>query len=109
MDKFYGAIGFAGSIETAPGVWQDTIIEKKYYGDIIRSSGVIRSSGQVNDDLQISSQISIISDPYAKSNFKNVRYVSLEGAKWKVTNVEMRYPRLLLTLGGLYNGPTTVT
>ena len=106
MDKYYGPIGFAESVNSAPGVYRDSIVEKKYYGDILRSSGIIQSSGQVNSDLQISSQISIISDPYATLNYKNIRYVTLDGAKWRITNVERRYPRLILTLGGLYHGTT---
>lgn len=106
MAKFYGPIGYAKTNQTAPGVWKESIIEKNYYGDIIKNSGQIRSSGQVNEDLQISSQISIISDPYAVSNYQNVRYVTMKGAKWRVTNIDIQYPRMVLTLGGLYNGST---
>lgn len=106
MAKFYGPIGYAETNQTTPGVWKESIIEKNYYGDIIKNSGQIRSSGQVNEDLQISSQISIISDPYAVSNYQNVRYVTMNGAKWRVTNIDIQYPRMVLTLGGLYNGST---
>jgi len=106
MAKFYGAVGYAESVETAPGVWEETIVEKEYYGDIIRNSSRGQSSNQINDDLLISSQISIISDPYADSNYQNIRYATMNGVKWKVSNIDIQYPRLVLTLGGLYHGST---
>ncbi len=106
MAKFYGAVGYAESVETAPGIWEETIVEKEYYGDIIRNSSRGQSSNQINDDLLISSQISIISDPYADSNYQNIRYATMNGVKWKVSNIDIQYPRLVLTLGGLYHGST---
>ena len=106
MAKFYGAVGYAESVETAPGVWEETIVEKEYYGDIIRNSSRGQSSNQINDDLLISSQISIISDPYADSNYQNIRYATMNGVKWKVSNIDIQYPRLVLTLVGLYHGST---
>ena len=105
MAKFYGAIGYATSTETAPGVYEESIVEKNYYGDIIKNSGRNQSSNQINDDLMISSQISIISDPYADSNYQNIRYAIMNGTKWKISNIDIQYPRLVLTLGGLYHGP----
>ena len=104
MAKFYGVIGYAESNETSPGVYTETIVEKKYYGDFIKNSGKVQFSGQVNEDLQVSSQISIISDPYAISNYNNVRYATIQDVKWRITNIDIQYPRLVLTLGGLYNG-----
>lgn len=106
MAKFYGAVGYAESVETAPGIWEETVVEKEYYGDIIRNSSRGQSSNQINDDLLISSQISIISDPYADSNYQNIRYATMNGVKWKVSNIDIQYPRLVLTLGGLYHGST---
>ena len=106
MAKYYGEIGYAESTNPSPGVYKETIVERKYYGEIIKNSGRIQLSGQVNEDLQVSSQISIISDPYAVSNYQNIRYAIMNGAKWKVTNVDIQYPRLIMTLGGLYNGST---
>lgn len=104
MAKFYGTIGFAETVETAPGVWTENIVDYNYFGDIIRNARRLQSSDQLNDDINISNEISIVADPYANQNFHSMRYVEFMGAKWKITNVEVRYPRLILTVGGVYNG-----
>lgn len=104
MAKFYGRIGFAETVETAPGVWTENIVDYNYFGDIIRNARRLQSSDQLNDDINISNEISIVADPYANQNFHSMRYVEFMGAKWKITNVEVRYPRLILTVGGVYNG-----
>ena len=104
MPKFYGNIGYAISKETAPGVWVEDIVEHKYSGDIYRNTRKLQSGNQVNDSIDISNEISILSDPFANENFHSMRYVTYMGAKWKVSSVEVRYPRLILTVGGLYNG-----
>lgn len=104
MAKFYGKIGFADTVETSPGVWTEKIVERNYFGDIIRNTRRLQSSDQLNDDINISNEISIVADPYANQNFHSMRYVEFMGAKWKITNVEVRYPRLILTVGGVYNG-----
>lgn len=106
MAKFYGPIGFAVSKETRPGVWQDEIVERKYRGDVNRISRRLQSTDQVNDDITISNEFSILADPFASEHFHSMRYVQYMGARWKVSNVEVKYPRLILTIGGLYNGPT---
>ncbi len=104
MAKFFGVIGFnSESVETTPGVWENQIVERSYYGDIIRNSRRLQGTDKVNDDINISNEISIIADPYANSNFHSMRYVEFMGSKWKVSNVEVQFPRLILTLGGLWN------
>ncbi len=104
MPKFYGSIGYAISKETAPGVWEEDIVEHQYSGDVYRNTRKLQSGNQVNDNIDISNEISILSDPFANENFHSMRYVTYMGAKWKVSSVEVRYPRLILTVGGLYNG-----
>lgn len=105
MAKYYGTIGFnVGTNETAPGVWTEEIVEREYFGDFLRNSRRLDSAAQVNDNLNIANQISIVADPYACENFHAMRYITYMGAKWKVTNVEVQYPRLILTVGGIYNG-----
>lgn len=104
MAKFYGLIGYAETVETKPGVWEEQIVERNYYGELVRNTRRLQSANQLNDDINISNEISIISDPYANENFHSMRYAELMGTKWKITNVEVKYPRLILTLGGLYNG-----
>lgn len=104
MAKFYGKIGYANTVETKPGVYEEQIVERSYYGDLIRNTRRLQSADQVNDDINISNEISIVADPYATNNFHTMRYAVFMGTKWKISNVEVLYPRLILTLGGVYNG-----
>ena len=104
MAKFYGVIGYAVTEKTERGIYEENIVEYEYVGDVIRNTRRLREAAKINDDITISNQISIIADPYASNNFHSMRYVSFMGSKWKVTEVEVQYPRLILTLGGLYNG-----
>ena len=103
MPKWYGNIGYGVTEETSPGVWTEEIVERQYYGDIIRNLRRLETSDQVNDNVSVSNEISIVSDPYAFENFHSIRWVEFMGSKWKVTNIEVQYPRLLLSLGGVYN------
>ena len=104
MAKFYGTIGYVKLSETSPGVWEEEVTEYKYYGDVLRNYRRLESSGGVNDNVNVANEISIIADPFANENFHWMRYVEFMGSKWKVENVSAQYPRLILTLGGLYNG-----
>lgn len=103
MAKFYGAIGYAEMVESAPGVHEEKIAERMYFGDLVRNTRRLESSGNVNDDINIANEISIVADPFANHNFHSMRYVEFMGAKWKITSVEVKYPRLILTIGGVYN------
>lgn len=103
MPKFYGAVGYAKTVETSPGVSVEQITERNYYGDVIRNTRRLQSADKVNNDINISNEISIVADPYANDHFYAIRYVVFQGAKWKVSNVDVQYPRLILSLGGLYN------
>lgn len=109
MAKWYGVIGFAETMETTPGVWKEQITERPYYGDLIRNNRRLQSTDQLNDDINIANEISIVADPYANENFHAMRYVEWMGAKWKISSVEVQYPRLTLSLGGVYNGNQTGT
>lgn len=104
MAKFCGNVGFVKTVEIEPGCWEEQTNERRYYGDLIRNTSRYQTSGGVNDDITINNNISIVADPYADENFQHMRYVVFMGAKWKITNVEVQYPRIILTLGGVYNG-----
>ena len=104
MARWNGIVGFVTTKETTPGVWTEEKVERTYYGDLLRNSRRLQTSDQVNDNINISNQISMIADPYAFENFHWIRYVMFMGTKWKVTDIEVQYPRLTLTLGGIYNG-----
>lgn len=104
MAKWFGKIGFAETVETEPGVWKNQITTHEYYGDLIRNSRRLQTTAdKVNDDINISNQLSIVADPYANENFHAMRYAEFMGSKWKITDVEVQYPRLILTLGGVWN------
>lgn len=103
MNKYYGVIGYKETVETSPGVWTDKIRELEYRGDVLRLNSQTSNSQGVNDNIRISSRISILADPFAIDNFYNIAYIVYLGAKWKVESVEVQYPRLILSLGGLYN------
>ena len=104
MAKFYGVIGYGDTVEVEPGIWEDQIVEHEYYGDLIKNTRKLESSGGINDDINIMNNISIVADPYANKNFHNMRYVTFMGTKWKIKNIEVEYPRRILTLGDVYNG-----
>jgi hypothetical protein len=105
MAKFYGIVGFVYTTEDAPGSYVEHATEKNYFGDILRNSKQWQNSGRINDDINISNRISIVADPYVENNLYALRYVVWMGSKWKVTDVDATNPpRLVLTLGGVYNG-----
>ena len=107
MNKFYGAVGFGVSEEKAAYVYDQTIVERMYSGDILQFSRQFEKGEGLNDNLNISNKISILGDPYAYENFANIRYVSWMGTLWKVSSIEVNYPRLILAIGGVYNGPNS--
>ena len=104
MAKFFGKIGYAETVETTPGVWEEKITEREYFGDLIRNTRSLQSGEQLNDNINISNEISIVADPFAYENFHSMRYVEFMNAKWKISSVDVQYPRLVLSVGGLYNG-----
>lgn len=104
MAKFYGPIGYAETVETKPGVWEEKITERMYFGDLVRNTRRLQDSGMLNDNINVANEISIVADPFANENFHSMRYVEFMGAKWKISNVEVQYPRLILSIGGEYNG-----
>jgi hypothetical protein len=106
MAKFYGEIGYGESVETTPGVWQDEIVEHSYFGDVVRNTRRLQEGEVLNNDLTVGNSISIVADAYANNHFFAIRYIRWAGTLWTVSDVEVQSPRLLLRLGGVYNGPT---
>lgn len=104
MAKYSGKIGYAITSEDpeGSGIWKEKITDKYYRGDVSRIQRRLEGNG-VNDDINISNVISIVADPFATENFINIRYVEWMGKKWKVNDIQVDYPRLSLTIGGLYN------
>ena len=105
MAKFYGAVGYVED-ETVNDVTREVPVERFYKGDLIKNNRRLEKGEGLNDNVTISNQISIVADPYAYSHMFAMRYVRWMGACWKVSNIDVESPRLILTLEGVYNGET---
>jgi len=104
MGKYSGVIGFGEqTVETSPGVWESTNVEKQVFGDIYKDTLRTEKTENVNDNISINMIISFLADSYANENFPLIKYASYRGTRWKVTSVAVEFPRLVLTLGGVYN------
>jgi hypothetical protein len=108
MARFYGEIGYGQPVESAPGtgVFELVITEKTYSGDVLRNSRKLQEGQKVNDDISVQNSISIVADEYAGQNIFAIRYIRWMGTLWEVADVDVQSPRLVLRLGGVYNGPT---
>lgn len=106
--KYHGKIGFEHELtETSPGIWEPAVVtEREYSGDLLEFSRRTQNAAKVNEDMTLSNQISIIADAYLNENLYAIRYITFMGSKWKIDSVKVEYPRLILSLGGLYNGNT---
>lgn len=109
MAKFYGVIGYGEFAEVVPGVWEDVITERKYYGDVLRNTRKMEDGEHLNNDLTVSNSISIVADAYANQHFFEIRYIKWMGTLWRISDVEVKSPRLILRIGGVYNGETART
>ena len=109
MARFYGPVGYVFTTDVGNSVYKETVTERNYYGDIQRNYKRNENSGYLNDNIVLSNTISIVADPYARENYAYIKYVKLNGATWLVTSVDVEYPRLILSVGGLYNEPSRTT
>lgn len=109
MSKFYGAVGFVQAVEGNPGVYDYDVVERNYYGDIQRNHKRWYSTENLNDNLNVSNELSIVADPYAYQHTHTIRYIKWLGTSWLVTSIDVQYPRLVLSIGGVYNGPQAET
>lgn len=108
MAKFYGAIGYAITKETVKdsGVWVEEVTERNYSGDVLKSMVRTKDGETLNDNITVDNRLSIIADAFANENVQSMRYINWMGALWKISSVEIQRPRLLLTIGGVYNVQT---
>ena len=104
MNKWYGKVGYVETVEVEPGRWEEQETVRQYYGELVKKFSKFRTSGNVNDDRDVSVELSIVADSYGDLHFHSIRYVEFGGVKWKVNSVEPQRPRLILSLGGEYNG-----
>lgn len=105
MAKFFGEVGYGETKEVRPGIYEDVVTERKYYGDILRNVRKLQETENLHDDIRVQNSVSIMADAYAHQNFFAIEYVKWAGTYWVVTHVEVQAPRLILRLGGVYNGP----
>lgn len=108
MARFYGDVGYGIPVESpeGSGVWVNEITEMPYFGNVIRNTRRLDNGDGLNKDVSVSNSISIVTDEYAIKHFFAIKYVIWEGVRWTVTQVEVQHPRLILSLGSVYNGPT---
>lgn len=102
MAKYAGKVGFAIQTESSPGVWTDKIVERLMRGDVISASSHFKPGESINEDITLGHRLSLMGDPYAFENFTGLRYITYLGVKWRVTGVEIRRPRMVITVGGIY-------
>lgn len=107
--RFSGNVGYiSDQTETEPGIWESEIVEFPYKGDVNRDNRKLEQGEGVNKNVVVNNSISIMCDKYAIEHYFNIRYVVWEGVRWTVTNVEVQRPRLILSLGVVYNGPIPI-
>lgn len=108
--KFFGKVGYCESVEGSgerAGIWEDVVKERDYFGDVLSNNRRYESQqDSVLDNLNVNNRISIMADAYAYDHFRYIKYIEWMGTNWKVTNIEVQRPRLILQIGGVYNGPT---
>lgn len=109
MSRWFGVVGYGITSETSPGVWTLNVLEYPYYGDLNRQKTSPMQGEGLNDDIELRNDVSILADAYAYQNYASIRYVTIMGVRWKVKSVEVQRPRLVLSIGGVYNGPTPET
>lgn len=106
--KFYGAIGYSSnSYDQDTGMSGEVVTEKSYYGDVLQNSRRYEGSDVINQNLTLENKFSILADEHAFQHFHGIKYVRWAGGVWQVTKVDVQRPRLILTVGGVYNGPTS--
>lgn len=104
MAKYAGLVGYVTQEEKVPGVWSPVENPRRMRGDIIRLSSSSQNGDKVNDDITLNHRVSLIGDAYAFDNYFHIRWIEIDGYKWRVSSVEIQRPRIIVTVGGIYNG-----
>lgn len=106
--KYVGKIGFERQIETDPGIWVSRVEERTYFGDVIRNTRRYQDSDKMNDDLRISNQISVLADSFCLENAMCMKYITWMCQRFKIDSLDVNYPRIIITLGGVWNGEPVI-
>lgn len=103
MARYSGLVGYGQQVEVEPGVWDTEDKEVMMKGDLLRQNANIQDSG-INDTVSLNHRVSLIGDAYAFDNYYNMKWITVNGFKWTVSAIELQRPRLIVTLGGIWNG-----
>lgn len=108
MAVFYGEIGYGHSVEKPPGsgIWVVEHTERKLVGSVKQLARTLRDGDKVVNDFSVGNSISVVADAYAYEHFQHIKYIRWMGGLYLISKVTVKAPRLLLDLGGVYNGPT---
>ena len=109
MARFCGKVGYVDPDEESKGVFVNKPEEHVYYGDTTNISKRWQTNENLNDDIRLEQNVSIMADAYAYKNYWKIRYIIIDDIAWRVTNVQVARPRLLLYIGGIYNGETVTS
>lgn len=104
MAKYSGMVTYATQTETVPGVWEDVTTPYFMRGDVIRRSSQLQNDDKVNNDISLNHRVSLVGDAFAFENYYNIKHINIDGQEWKVTSVEVQHPRIIVTVGGVWNG-----
>lgn len=105
MGKLICNIGFGINQEVEPDIHDDDIIERQYRGEILRNARRFEQMDSLSGGVQINNQLSLLGDSFLFEHLTDIRYVTHRNQRWTAT-IEEQYPRITVTLGGLYNGQT---
>lgn len=106
MARFYGTVGFMQTVEddSRPGMYFEKITEyPKRYGDILTNKWNSSPGKSINDDFKVANRISVVCNKKMISEAQFARYIIWNNVKWEITSVDIEPPRLIFTLGGIYN------
>lgn len=103
MARFAGLVGYATQVESVPGVWSSDIKPRLMKGDVIRQSSNSQNGDKVNNNISLNHRVSLVGDAYAFGNYYDIKWIEIDGLKWSVSSVEIQRPRIIVTLGGLWN------
>lgn len=103
MAKCSGKIGFALTVETSPGVFEERIVEKPYKGNITQLNAHVEDENSINSNFRINNNISVVANKYFLENLGHMRYVTYKGLPFKITSFQVIPPRLIFSLGSVYN------
>lgn len=104
MARYSGIVTYVTQAETVPGVWTDSVNGHLMRGDVLRMGSSNQNGDKVHSDVTLSHRVSLVADEYALGNYHDIKYIQFNGRDWTVTSIEVQHPRIIVTLGGLWNG-----